>query len=162
LEVKSGRRVLVSLLREAKALAKGKRCDKKFGMRESWPHAPPHYFTPRGTCIITAAMLHRRSLFDLATKLNLLRGTTFELAKSYELILQAWAFFPNHYHLVVSFENTKTTHRDFMRHLHRELTMRLNRIDAIPGRRAMYDFWDTHRLSRSHGLHDRIMCIKTR
>jgi hypothetical protein len=27
------------------------------GMRESWPHAPPHYFTPHGTYIITAATL---------------------------------------------------------------------------------------------------------
>jgi hypothetical protein len=44
-------------------------------------------------------------------KLDLFRDTTFELANSYALILQAWAFFPNHYHLVVSFENTKITHR---------------------------------------------------
>ncbi len=113
-------------------------------MRNSWPHAPPHYFTPHGTYIITAATLHRRQLFDSSAKLDVFRDSTFELAKSYELILQAWAFFPNHYHLVVSFENTKTTHRDFVRHLHRELTMRLNRVDGTPGRRAMYEFWDTH------------------
>jgi putative transposase len=29
-------------------------------------------------------------------------------------------------------------------HLHRELAMRLNRIDGTPGRRVMYEFWDTH------------------
>jgi putative transposase len=68
---------------------------------------------------------------------------TFELAKSYALVLQAWAFFANHYHIVMSFENTAMTHRDFMRHLHRELAIRLNRIDATPGRRVMYEFWDT-------------------
>lgn len=113
-------------------------------MRESWPHAPSHYFTPRGTYIITAATLHRKRLFDSATKLDLLRDTTFEFAKSYHLILQAWAFFPNHYHLVISFENTKTTHRNFVRHLHRELTRRLNRVDATPSRRVMYEFWDTY------------------
>ena len=113
-------------------------------MRESWPHAPPHYFTPHGTYIIIAATLHRKPLFDSSAKLDSFHYTTFELAKSYDLILQAWAFFPNHYHLVVSFENTKTTHRDFVRHLHRELTIRLNRIDTTPGRRVMYEFWDTH------------------
>jgi hypothetical protein len=63
-------------------------------MRESWPHAPPHYFTPRGIYMITAATLHRKPLFDSRAKLHLLRETTFELAKSYALILQAWAFFP--------------------------------------------------------------------
>jgi len=112
-------------------------------MRESWPHAPPHYFTPHGTYIITAATLHRKRLFDSGAKLDLLRDTTFELVKNYALILQAWAFFWNHYHLVISFENTTTTQHDFIRHLHRELATRLNRIDDTPGRRVMYEFWDS-------------------
>ena len=112
-------------------------------MRESWPHAPPHYFTPHGTYIITAATLHRKGLFDSAAKLDLLRETTFELAKDYALILQAWAFFPNHYHLMISFEDTTITHRDFVRHLHGELAMRLNRVDDTSARRVMYEFWDT-------------------
>src|SRR5438874_9964334 len=97
-------------------------------MRESWPHAPPHYFTPRGIYMITAATLHRKPLFDSDAKLDLLRHTTFGLAKSYALTLQAWAFFPNHYHLVISLEDTTTKQHDFMQHLHRELAIRLNRI----------------------------------
>jgi putative transposase len=113
-------------------------------MRETWPHAPPHYFTPHGTYIITAATLHRKPLFDSDVKPHLFRDTTFELARDYALILQAWAFFTNHYHLVASFENTRPTHRDFVRDLHRELSIRLNRVDAIPGRPVMYEFWDTH------------------
>jgi putative transposase len=113
-------------------------------MQNSWPHAPPHYFTPYGTYILTAATLYRKPLFDCSAKLDLMRETTFEFARNYALILQAWAFFPNHYHLVVSFENTEATHRDFVRHLHRELTMRLNHVDGTSGRRVMYEFWDTH------------------
>ena len=87
---------------------------------------------------------HRKPLFDSDAKLDLFRDTTFEFGEDYALILQAWAFFANHYHLVASFENTETTHRDFVRHLHRELTMRANEVDAAPGRRVMYEFWDTH------------------
>jgi putative transposase len=112
-------------------------------MPESWPHAPPHYFTPHGTYIITAATLHRKRLFDSCAKLDLFRDTTFELAKCYQLILQAWGFFPNHYHLVMSFKDAVTAHRDFVKHLHRELAIRLNRSDVTPGRRVMYEFWDT-------------------
>ena len=82
-------------------------------MQESWPHAPPHYFTAHGTYIITAATLHRKRLFDPGAKLDLLRDTTFEMARNYALVLQAWAFFANHYHLVASFENTKATHGEF-------------------------------------------------
>jgi REP element-mobilizing transposase RayT len=102
-------------------------------MRESWPHAPPHHFTPNGTYMITAATLDRKPLFDSHAKLDLLRDTTFNLAESYALNLQAWSFFSNHYHLVISFEHTNTTHRDFVRHLHRELAIQLNHIDATSG-----------------------------
>jgi putative transposase len=112
-------------------------------MRHSWPHAPPHYFTPNATYIITAATLHRKQLFNSGRKLDLLRDTTFELTKTYALILQAWAFFSNHYHLVISFEDATIGHRDLVRHLHRELAIRFNRVDGTLGRRVMYEFWDT-------------------
>ena len=112
-------------------------------MRQSWPHAPPHYFTPGGVYLITAATLHRKRLFHSDEKLDLLLDTTFELAKNYQLILQAWAFFPNHYHLIVSFENSATRHTDFIPYLHRELAIRLNHMANTPGRRVMYEFWDT-------------------
>jgi putative transposase len=106
-------------------------------MRESWPHAPPHYFTPHGIYIITAATLHRAPLFNTGAKLDLFRDTVFELMKNYALILQAWAFFSNHYHDVIGFENTTATHKDFVGHLHRELAIRLNGMDGISGRRVM-------------------------
>jgi REP element-mobilizing transposase RayT len=107
-------------------------CGRDFRIRESWPHAPPHFFTPRGTYIITAATLHRKPLFGSSAKLTLLRNTTFELAQNYVLILQAWAFFANHYHLVMSFENTARAHRDFVKHLRRELAIRLNPSRSHP------------------------------
>ena len=112
-------------------------------MRENWPHAPPHHFTPHGTYIITAATLHRKALFNSDTKLDLFRGVAFQLAQNYRLLFQAWAFFPNHYHLVLSFENSETSQRDFIRHMHRELALNLNSADNARGRRVMYEFWDT-------------------
>ncbi len=93
--------------------------------------------------MITAATLHRAPLFNSGTKLDVSRDTTLDLAKNYALVLQAWAFFANHYHLVVGFSDSTIAHRDFVRYLHRELAIRLNRIDDTPGRRVMYEFWDT-------------------
>jgi putative transposase len=52
--------------------------------------------------------------------------------------------FPNHYHLVITFENTMPTHLDFVRHSHRELALQLNRLDGVAGRRVTYEFWDSH------------------
>ena len=112
-------------------------------MRENWAHAPPHYFTPGGVYLITAATLHRKPLFNSNEKLDLFLNTTFGLVKNYQLILEAWAFFANHYHLVVSFESSAARHTDFVRHLHRELAIRLNCLDDTFRRRVMYEFWDT-------------------
>ena len=92
---------------------------------------------------MTAATLHRKRLFDSGTKLSLLRDTAFELTRDYRLGLQAWAFFSNHYHIVLSFENASAAPTDFVRHLHRELALRLNEMDGTPSRRVMYEFWDS-------------------
>jgi putative transposase len=93
--------------------------------------------------MITAATLHREPLFNTGGKLDLFRDTVFELIKNDGLILQTWAFFSNHYHVVIGFERTTATHKDFVGHLHRELAIRLNHMDGTGGRRVMYEFWDT-------------------
>ncbi len=111
-------------------------------MSAPWPHAPPHHFTPRGIYMLTAGTLHKARLFDTAAKLDLFRDATLELVTDYQLGLQAWAFLANHYHLVVSFESATTPHRVFLRHLHRELAIRLNRLDGTEGRKVIYQFWD--------------------
>jgi putative transposase len=92
-------------------------------------HASRHLCHYRGNTASKAA-------FYSGAKLDLLRDTALDLAKNYALILQARAFFPNHYHVVISFENSAMSHR--------ELATRLNRIDRTPGRRVMYEFYDTH------------------
>jgi putative transposase len=128
-------------------------------MPDPWPHAPPHYFTPGSTYLITAGTLHKARLFDTPFKRDIFANTTLSLASDYSLSLQAWAFLENHYHLVASFENTAVSHRTFLRHLHREIALRLNEHDEIPGRRVMYEFWDTELtyekswLARLHYVH---------
>jgi putative transposase len=112
-------------------------------MPDPWPHAPPHYFTPQGTYMLTAGTNQKARLFDTPVKLDLLANAIFQLADAYALTLQAWAFLENHYHLVASFEKASVSHRSFVRHLHREIALRLNESDGTPGRRVMYEYWDT-------------------
>ena len=112
-------------------------------MDTPWPHAPPHHFTPGGVYMITAGTLHKARLFDTPAKMGLFCDTTLELVADYSLSLRAWAFFNNHYHLIVGFQDSVRPHRVFVRHLHRELALRLNDMDATPSRKVMYQFWDT-------------------
>ena len=108
-----------------------------------WPHAPPHHFTPHGVYMLTAGTLNKAPLFNTAVKLDLFRDITFQLVEDYSLSLRAWAFFNNHYHLILGFESAHVAHRVFIRHFHREVAVRLNKIDATPSRKVMYQFWDT-------------------
>ena len=108
-----------------------------------WPHAPPHHFTPHGLYMLTSGTLHKAPLFDRPAKLDLIRDIAFELFSAYSLSLHAWAFLNNHYHVIVGFEKATVPHRVFLRHFHREVALRLNELDQTPGRKVMYQFWDS-------------------
>ncbi len=109
--------------------------------------------------MLTAGTLHKTHRVDTPAKRDLFAGTVLDLAADYSLILQAWAFLSNHYHLIASFENATVPHRVFLRHLHREITLGLNTLDGTPGRNVMYEFWDTELtyekswLARLHYVH---------
>lgn len=77
--------------------------------------------------------------------MDLFRDTVLTLARDYRVAVQAWAFLPNHYHAVVSFVDVApgVTIRRWIRHVHREIGLRLNAADQTPGRRVMYQYWDT-------------------
>ncbi len=93
--------------------------------------------------MITAGTLHKAPLFGTAAKLDLFRDTTFKLLADYSINLRAWAFFWNHYHVIIGFEDALVPHRTFIRRLHRELAIKLNALDATRSRKVMYQFWDT-------------------
>ena len=112
-------------------------------MHTPWPQAPSHHFTPRGVYLITGGTLHKAALFDSPAKLDLFHDTTLSLLSDYSIDVRAWAFFSNHYHLVVGFEDALVSHTTFIRRLHRELALRLNALDATRSRRVMYQYWDT-------------------
>ena len=94
--------------------------------------------------MLTAATLHRQKLFNTPARLALLVDTLLGFAVTYGIVLQAWACFTNHYHFVGTFEEAKVPFSTFLRHLHRELALRLNQMDDVRDRKVMYQYWDTH------------------
>jgi len=65
------------------------------------------------------------------------------LAKEYEVALEAWAVFSNHYHFVGYTLGTTNRIREFVSHVHTETARVLNGLDGKPGRDVWYNFWDT-------------------
>ena len=107
----------------------------------SWPHSPAHHLHKAGTYIVTAGTYKKVPLFKGANRLTFLTNYILELADRYAWSLQAWAVFPNHYHLVGESEAAESL-RAFLRHLHSITAIEVNKADATPGRRVWFEYWE--------------------
>lgn len=94
--------------------------------------------------MITGSTLYKQLLFKTDQQLDLLQTSLFELVLKYQWRLEAWAIFPNHYHLIVQSPTDPKTLRRFLTHLHANTARELNRLDHTPGRTVWYQYWDTH------------------
>ncbi len=108
----------------------------------SWPHAPSKSVTEPGTYFVTAATYRKEHRFRSQEKLQLLQKVIFETCVEFEFQLQAWAIFPNHYHIIgfnpVDFGVKKLTEK-----IHGISARELNRLDKEVGRRVWYNMRDT-------------------
>jgi putative transposase len=108
-----------------------------------WPHAPTHRLSELGTFIVTASTTNKDHLFRGPDRLALLENELLRLAKQYELVLEAWAVFSNHYHCVAHTTTKENPLPTFLAHLHTRTAAELNRLDGAAGRTVWFNYWDT-------------------
>ncbi len=116
---------------------------------KDWPHAPVHRLTEHGIYIVTAGTLHKQRLFDTPAKLDLVERMLLSIARECVWQLEAWAVLANHYHFVARGAPDSAPMSEFLRELHSQSAIELNRRDGIEGRAVWYNFWDT-RLTHQH------------
>jgi putative transposase len=92
--------------------------------------------------IVTAGTYQKQPLFNGDNRLSYLTNALLHQAQKHGLGLQAWAVFPNHYHLITQTEKA-TTLVKFARHLHSISAKQMNRLDGTPGRKVWHQYWDT-------------------
>ena len=73
----------------------------------------------------------------------MLESKLLELAKQYEIILEAWAVFSNHYHFVAHTTGAENQLANLITRLHAGTAEEINRRDQQPGRQVWFNFWDT-------------------
>jgi putative transposase len=110
---------------------------------KDWPHAPPHRLSEHGTFIVTASTLNKQHLFRGAESLTLLENELLRLAKEYGVVLEAWAVFSNHFHVVAHTAGVANQLATFLSHLHTSTAAEINRRDGTPGRQVWFNFRDT-------------------
>ncbi len=94
--------------------------------------------------MITAGTYLKVPVFKSGERLAFLCRRIFELADKYGCRLQAWAVFPNHYHLITVAPFDPKRLRTMISHLHTETGTAVNREDQAPGRKVWFQYWDSH------------------
>jgi putative transposase len=108
-----------------------------------WPHAPVHRLGESGGYIVTAGTYRKEALFYGTERLAYLTKALLFLAQEYDLRLQAWAVFSNHYHFVAEVDRPASM-AGFVQYLHSISAKYVNRLDETPRRKVWHQYWDTH------------------
>ena len=109
--------------------------------------------------MLTARTYDKLPLFAGDERLRLLESSLFQAAAEMGLWLEAWAVFPNHYHLIARSEAGAFDISKFVRTVHGRTAVAVNRLDGIKGRKVWFNFFDTaltdsvSYLARLHYVH---------
>jgi putative transposase len=93
--------------------------------------------------MVTAATMDKQHFYDTPEKRDLLERLVLSFAREYGWQLEAWAVFPNHYHLVARGNPDSRNLKELLHDLHGVSALRLNDLDHLPGRKVWFNFWDT-------------------
>jgi len=110
-----------------------------------WPHAPPHRLGSIHPYLITASTYRKRHHFTTKQRLDVLERGILKLTAERGWLIEAWAIFSNHYHLIARppAEEDGTSLRRVISKLHEKTAKWLNRLDDAPGRKVWHNYRDT-------------------
>lgn len=128
-------------------------------------HRPSLDVNENGTWIVTGGTYRKEHIFEGKEKLNSLQAGLIKYAKQNDWKLQAWALFPNHYHLIVqrddleSRDESKRLLESFIETFHQKSEAWIRQHYGDPDKKVWYGFWETiltfpgSYLARLHYVH---------
>jgi len=102
---------------------------------------PPHIYEDNTCYFITASLMRRQRLLSTDAKRILVRDVLKEAIKQYGIVLYAWVILADHYHLLLKTGDAAPNHK-FIKRLHGDSAVQLNKLDVMPGRKVWYQYWD--------------------
>jgi REP element-mobilizing transposase RayT len=101
---------------------------------------PPHIYEDNACYFITASVVHHQKLLDTDAKRTVVREVLKKAVREYGIRLYAWVFLADHYHLLLKTGSLPIY--KFIKRLHGESAVRLNKLDDVAGRKVWYQYWD--------------------
>ncbi len=114
--------------------------------KTSWPHAPAHHLSGRGTYFLTASTYQKEHHFRGAKRLGVLHRGLLTVAEKFGWRLEAWAVFSNHYHFIGHSPDKAedaSSLSDMLSVLHVKTAVWVNKLDDAPGRQVWFNFRET-------------------
>jgi REP element-mobilizing transposase RayT len=84
--------------------------------------------------------VHHRRLLDTDAKRTMVRDVLKAAIRKYGVRLYAWVVLADRYHLLLKTGSLPIY--KFIKRLHGESAIRLNKLDGVPGRKVWYQYWD--------------------
>lgn len=110
--------------------------------------------------MVTAGTYRKEHHFREESRLCFLHDLLLDLCAEAGWVLEAWAVFSNHYHLIArSPSGNAESLRPLLRKLHSLSAREINRLDATPGRQVWHNYRDSQittekaHLARLHYVH---------
>ena len=102
---------------------------------------PPHIYTDSACYFITASTFDRQRLLGTEADRTLVRDILKAATEQYSIRLYAWVILADHYHLLLKTGQVAPLHR-FIKRLHGESAIHLNKAHGTPERKVWYQYWD--------------------
>ena len=102
---------------------------------------PPHIYLDNTAYFITAKTFNRQLIFANPDHKSQFRNFLKTKFIKYEVKCSAWVILNEHYHLLIHIKNKSQLPR-FIKSLHGESAIWLNKKDAFIGRRVWHNYWD--------------------
>jgi putative transposase len=102
---------------------------------------PPHIYVDNTCYFITASTMHCQRMLDTGDRRELVQNVLKEAIQQYGIRLYAWVILANHYHLLLKTGDVAPVYK-FIKRLHGDSAIQLNKHDGAPGRQVWYQYWD--------------------
>src|SRR5438552_2199413 len=108
----------------------------------AWPlHRPVHFYVQGGCYFVTAACLHHQPFLSAPERRTWFTDFLQRHLTEFQSEPVAWVVLPDHYHVVMRVEESRTV-PELIQRLHARSATQFNREDGTPGRQVWWSYWD--------------------